>query len=296
MFPFREATMTRRIGVLIGAAVIGLSLPAAAPAAAKSPRVSVAVGDVTDRRRNDNFFNALEVELKLAGEGLEDAKGARALVRTAVDDTGRNLIRENEESHDFEKSGQQGMPPLKVSLKNPARKAVAVRELSGQVEVFLPSRDAGAVTRVDKFLSRMDRPIVSPGLKAAQAGVTVISRKTYEAEKKKNEERRKAEAESAGIAGAMAQAFSGLFEGMMGDIGENDVLLRVEDKGKKVFSAEILDAKGSRIDNQGSMTVGDFWILKYPEKLQDDASLVIYVMTPKALVSAPFSLKGIPLP
>ena len=237
----------------------------------------------------------------LAGDGLEDAKGGRALVRSAVDDTGRNLIREDQPSQDFEKSGQQGMgqqgmPPLKVSLKNPARKAAAVKELSGQVEVFLPSRDAAAVTRVEKFLSRVDRPITSSGLKAAQANVTVISRKPYEAEKKKNEERRKAEASSAGVAGAMAQAFGALFDGLFGDIGENDVLLQVEDKGKKVFSAEVLDAKGSPIDNQGSMKVGDFWILKYPEKLPADASLVIYVMTPKALVSSPFSLKNIPLP
>jgi hypothetical protein len=296
MFPFREAPMTRRLGLLTWAAVMLLGLPLAATAAAKSPRLSVAVGDVTDRRRNDNFFNALEVELKLVGEGLEDAKGGRALVRSAVDDTGRNLIREDQPSQDFEKSGQQGMPPLKVSLKNPARKAAALKELSGQVEVFLPSRDAAAVTRVEKFLSRVDRPIASSGLKAAQANVTVISRKTYDAEKKKNEERRKAEASSAGVAGAMAQAFSALFDGMFGDIGENDVLLQVEDKGKKVFSAEVLDAKGGPIDNQGSMKVGDFWILKYPEKLPEDASLVIYVMTPKALVSAPFNLKGIPLP
>lgn len=285
------------LAVLALVAAAALLSPAPADSAAKGPRLSVAVGDVTDRRRNDNVFAELEIELKVAGEGLEEAKGARALLRSAADDTGRNLLREEkQQARDFEKSGEQGMPALKVTLRNPARRAVAVQELSGQVEVFLPARDAAAVTRVEKFLSRMDRPISSPGLKGAQAAVTVISRGTYEAEKKKNDERRKAESESAGIAGAMAQAFGALFEGLMGDIGENDVLLKVEDKGKKLFGIEIFDAAGKRIDNQGSMTVGDFWILKYPEKLPADASLAIYVLTPKALVSSPFSLKNIPLP
>jgi hypothetical protein len=286
----------RRLAAAIVIAAPALLLPALASAAAKSARPSVAVGDVTDRRRNDNVFAQLEIELKVAGAGMEEAKGARALLKSAVDDTGRNLLRDDRQTGDFERSGQAEMPTLKVALKNPARKAVAVRELSGQVEVFLPSRDPAAVARVEKFLSRMDKPIASPGLKAAGAGVTVISRQTYDAEKKKSEERRKAEAESAGIAGAMAQAFGGLFEGLMGDIGENDVLVKVDDKAKKVFAIEVLDAAGKRIDNQGSMTIGDFWILKYPEKLPADASLAVYVLTPKALVSSPFNLKDIPLP
>ena len=285
-----------RLALLTLAAGWGMLAIGGAASAAKASRMAVAVGDVTDRRRNDNVFSELEVELKVAGDGLEGARGARALVTSAADDTGRNLIKDAKASRDFEKSSGDGPPTLKVSLKNPARKATALRELSGQVEVFVPARDTAAITRVEKFLSRMDRPISSPGLKAARAEVTVISRKTYEAEKKKNDERRQAEAQSAGIAGAMAQAFAGLFDGFFGDIGENDVLIRVDDKGKKVFGVEIFDAAGARIDNQGSMTVGDFVILKHPQKVPADATLAVYVLTPKALLSAPFNLKNVPLP
>jgi hypothetical protein len=126
--------------------------------------------------------------------------------------------------------------------------------------------------------------------------VTVISRKTYEAEKKKDAERRKKEAEGAGIAGAMANAFSGLFEGLFGDIGENDVLLKVDDKGKKLFAVDVLDGSGKTVDGMGSMKVGDFWILKYSEKVPDDAALSISVLTPKALVTERFALKDVPLP
>jgi len=282
----------------VNLAVLGLAaaqiLAAAAPS--KPSAIGVTPGDVTDRRRNDNSFAGLEIELKLTGEAAGGARGARAVVQKAVDDTGRNLVKEGGRPAEFEKSSGEGSPALKLELRNPARRAKSVREISGQVEVFLPDRDPAAVASTDRFLSRMDRPIAASALKAAQTEATVVSRKTYDAEKKKDDERKKKESESAGIAGAMVSAFSGLFEGLFGDIGENDLLIRVNDPGKKVFGVEVFDAGGKRIDDSGSMKVGDFWILKFTEKLPADASLRIYLMTGKALVTAPFNLKDVALP
>ncbi len=257
---------------------------------------AVTAGDVTDRRRNDNFFSGLEIQLKVTGPSSAGVRGARALVEKAVDDTGRNLVKEKSDPVDFEKSSGDEPPALKVELRNPARKAAKVRELTGRVELFLPDRDASADVRVARFASGMDRPIAAPALKAAGAQVTAISRKTYEAEKKKDADRRKKEAEGAGIAGAMANAFAGLFEGLFGDIGENDVLLKVDDKGKKVFGVDVLDAAGKPIDGMGSMKVGDFWILKFADKLPADAALRIYLLTPKAVVTERFALKDVALP
>ncbi len=270
--------------------------PAAGPAPAGKGGIAVAAGDVTDRRRNDNVFSSLEIELKLAGEASAGARGARATVEKAVDDTGRNLIKERTDSDDFVKSSGDGPPALKVELRNPARRARTVKEVSGRLEVFLPDRDPASQARVAKFASQLDRPVSAPALKAAGAQVTVVSRKTYEAEKKKDAERRKKEAEGAGIAGALVNAFAGLFEGLFGDIGENDVLVRVDDKGKKVFSVDVLDAAGKPVDGMGSMTVGEFWILKFADKLPADAALRIYVLTPKAVVTERFALKDVALP
>jgi hypothetical protein len=272
-----------------------LLLPAAAPAAGKSG-IAVSAGDVTDRRRNDNVFSALEIELKLTGEAAAGARGARATVEKAVDDTGRNLMKEKADSEEFAKSSGDGPPPLKVELRNPARRASKVKELSGRVELFLPGRDASAEAKVPKFAGRMDEPVAAPALKAVNAQVTVVSRKTYEAEKKKDAERRQKEAEGAGIAGAMVNAFGGLFEGLFGDIGENDVLVKVDDKGKKVFSVDVVNAAGAAVDGMGSMKVGDFWILKFLEPLPPDAGLRIYVMTPKSVVTEKFALKDVSLP
>jgi hypothetical protein len=134
-----------------------------------------------------------------------------------------------------------------------------------------------------------------PALKAVKAEVTVVSRKTYEAEKKKDAERRKKEAEGAGIGGAMVEAFAGLFEGFM-TVEENDVLVKVDDPGKKIFDVEVVDSKGAKIDGGGSMTIGSFRILKFSEKVPADAGLKVYLLTPKSLVTTPFQLKNVALP
>jgi hypothetical protein len=288
--------MTRNNGKLfrlVAGGVLAAGIAAALPAPAG---ITVGVGDITDRRRNDNVFSGLEVELKLAGESADGVRGARAVVQKATDDTGRSLLKDSEKTPDFEKASGDAPPTLKLDLRNPARRATKIKEISGQVELFLPARDSGSTAKVDRFQAGMDKPISAGPLKAAGAEVTVVSRKTYDAEKKKDDERKKKEAESAGIAGAMVSVFSGLFEGLWGDIGENDVLIKVDDKGKKVFGVDVYDAAGKKIDDSGSMTIGSFRILKFTEKLPADASLRIYLMTPKSMVTAPFNLKDVALP
>jgi hypothetical protein len=266
------------------------------PSSAKAPAFSVTPGDITDRRRNDNFFNRLEIEMKLEGEGLDGVKGSRTLTKKATDDTGRNLVSEEKKTVDFDKSTGSDAPQLKLELKNPSRRATSLKEVSGQVELFMPARDPNATARLDGFLSHVDKPVTAPALKTAKVGLTVVSRKTYDDEKKKDEERRKKESESSGLAGQMVEAFAGLFSGMMGEIGENDVLLKVTDPEKKVFSIEVFDAAGKQVEGRGSMKVSGFWILNFPEKLPADASLRVYMLTPKAVVTLPFALKNVALP
>jgi hypothetical protein len=263
--------------------------------AAKTP-LTVTAGDVSDRRRNDGFFARLEIELNLAGEGLDGVKGARALTTKAVDDTGRDLISAEEKEPEYETPSGSGAPRLKLKLKNPARRATAVKEIAGRAELFMPAKDANATARADRFLSQVDKPISAPALKAAKVDVMVVSRKTYDEEKKKGEESRKKESEAAGAAGKMAEAFAGLFSGMFGEIGENDLLVKIDDPGKKVFGLEVVDAAGKEIEGRGRMKVGGFWILNYGAKLPADASLRIYLLTPKALVSVPFTLTNVALP
>lgn len=94
---------------------LALSLAAiTAPLSAQDLRVSA--GTIEDRRTTGQFFGGLEVELKLTGDDLADAKASRVLLKKAVDETGRDLLPDEKKEPDFSTSGSSG---LKVNLKNP---------------------------------------------------------------------------------------------------------------------------------------------------------------------------------
>ncbi|HEY3124369.1 MAG TPA: hypothetical protein VGK70_09950, partial [Thermoanaerobaculia bacterium] len=101
--------------VVFGALAAGIAAALPGPAG-----VTVTAGDITDRRRNDNTFAGLEVELKLAGDAAGGVQGARAVLQKAVDDTGRSLLKEKEKTPDFEKSSGGAPPILKLELRNPS--------------------------------------------------------------------------------------------------------------------------------------------------------------------------------
>src|SRR5512134_427444 len=109
----------------------------------------VSTGTIEDRRTTGRFFAGLEVELKLTGDDLADAKSARILLKKAVDETGRDLLPEKKPDEDFKSVGSS---ELKLSLKNPARGASQIKEIAGEVQLFVPTRDPAAVVTVDRLL------------------------------------------------------------------------------------------------------------------------------------------------
>lgn len=281
------------------------------PALALSAQdLRVSAGTIEDRRTTGQFFGGLEIELKLTGDDLADAKAARLLLKTAVDDTGRDLMPEKRDDPDFQKAFGSSLPDLKANLKNPARAASAVKEISGEVELFIPGRDPASTVVVDKLATRWDKAVASPALKTQKIEVRVVSPKTYRAEAKKGQaemekemEKRKAEIEKeATAAGEDPKAIEALMElakglmGMMGDVGDNDLILRIKDEGNKILDVEVTDKAGERISSQGSMSSGEVRVLNFSEKLPADAKVKFLLKTKKSVVAAPFSLKEVALP
>jgi hypothetical protein len=263
----------------------------------------VSAGTIEDRRTTGRFFAGLEIELKLTGDDLADAKAARVVLKKAVDETGRDLLPERKGDEDFKSvSGSD----LKLSLKNPARGASAVKEISGEVQLFVPTRDPAAIVTVDRILSRMDKPIESPALKAQQIGVRLVSPKVYKAGAKKREaeldkemEKHKEEVKKEAGDDKTAEALMALvkgFAGMMGDVGDNDLIIETKDDQKRILEVLVVGPKGDTIDSQGSMSSGDVRILKFSEKLPADAKLRFLLQTRKSVVAAPFALTNVPLP
>ena len=265
----------------------------------------VTAGTIEDRRTTGKFFGGLEIELKLTGDDLADARAARVLLKKAVDESGRDLLPEKKGDEDFQKSSGSSGPDLKVNLKNPARVAVAIKEVSGDVELYAPSRDPAATVVVERLTSRMDKPVVSTALKAQKIAVRLVSPNVYRADAKKREaemdaemEKHKEEVKKEAGDDKTAEALMGLvkaFSGMMNDVGDNDVILQIEDEGGKLQDVEVVGKSGV-IDTRGSMSSGGLKILQYSEKLPPDAKLRFLLKTKKSLLKTPFTLTNVPLP
>ena len=278
----------------------------AVPGLCAAQNVRVTAGTIEDRRTTGKFFGGLEIELKLTGDDLADARAARVLLKKAVDESGRDLLPEQKRDEDFQKSSGSSGPDLKVNLKNPARGAGAIKEVSGDVELYAPSRDPAATVVVDRLMSRMDKPVESAALKAQKIKVRLVSPKSYRADAKKREAEMDAEMEKhkedmkkeAGGDDKTAEALIGLvkaFSGMMNDVGDNDVILQFEDEGGLLQDVEVVGKSGV-IDTHGSMSSGGLKILQYSEKLPPDAKLRFLLKTKKSILRTPFSLTSVPLP
>jgi hypothetical protein len=286
------------------ACAIALAL-LAVPGLAAGQSLRVTAGTIEDRRTTGKFFGGLEIELKLTGDDLADAKAARVLLKKAVDESGRDLLPEKRSDEDFQKSSGSGAPDLKVNLKNPARGAGAIKEVSGDVELYAPSRDPAATVLVDRLTSRIDKSIDSAALKAQKIGVRLVSPKVYRADAKKREaemdaemEKHKDEMKKEAGDDKTAEALMALvkgFSGMMNDVGDNDVILQIEDEGGRLQDVEVVGQSGV-IDTRGSMSSGGLKILQFSEKLPPDAKLRFLLKTKKSLLKTPFTLTNVPLP
>jgi hypothetical protein len=286
---------------------LGLALFVASAAFGQSG-VKVEIDDATDNRVTGEMFSgALELRLKLTGNGLEKASAARVIVREAKDDRGTTLVGKSQDPPDFQgREYNSGL--LSVSLMTPARAASSVR-MKGSVELFVPSRDPGATIKVAKALSRLDTPLSSKALQAAKIEITPLSPERHAAmreQRKLTEEKIaqiKAEGKKQGVSEKEIEMMIGLAQAMSemdAPTREGTIIL----SGKKstfdrIYRIEVLGADGQPIDfpERSTSSMGDdsLMTLVPREPPPADATLQLTLLTDKSKMSFPFELT-VPLP
>jgi len=283
--------------------------------AVASAQVKVTAGDVKDTRRTDGFFNKLEVDLKISGEAMAGAKGIRALVTKAFDETGKNLIDEKESANDFKEIDSSDKETrIGIEMKNPERRANAVQEISGTVEIFAPQRDPNATISLSNFQRDIGKPVTNAALKAAGIELTVWNKVIFDARKKAEEQRLnreiEAKAKKAEKSGDLADAAELLGQGLMAIFGsmfssfasmdENDLAFSVKDPQSKLVTIEFEDVAGKKIEGGGGRTTigGDprTIIYGFKEKLPATTRIKLYLLTPGAITKTPFKLTNVQLP
>ena len=259
---------------------------AAALAHTVSAEVKVTVGDINDKRTTGKFFAGLEIELKLSGPELADAKGIRTTVKSAADDTGKALAKaENRFGSDgfdeLQKSFGGGFGDkkedefqVKLEFANPPRGAKTIKLLEGSIELLVPAKDPAAVVTAS-VAKDAGKPLENAALKAAGVQFTLL---------KPGKNDKKAD---------------GAF-GFGGGPGENDLGYEIKDPNKKVASVEFFDAAGKKLESNGRMSSGfndsKSVTVSFNAKPPADAVAKIYVVTAKSVVTVPIALKDIALP
>jgi hypothetical protein len=262
---------------------------------------NVKVTSVVDRRRNDGFFNRLEVVLELSDLKAADVAAARAVAKVAVDDTGKSLVNEKEEAS-FESAGggffgggAEAAATTRLSLKNPARKASALREVSGEVEVLIPSRDPTSVAVIDGFLAKSGTFLAHPSLKANQVELAVVTREQWEDEKKRAAERKGQEAKKQGLVGEMLDGIVEAFTSAFATPDEDAVILKVKDPLSRIHEMKLVDGGEAKPTmRQGRdeyVFLSAFGVEPGPQ-----TGLRVFLKTPKSFQKIAFRLTDLALP
>lgn len=263
--------------------------------------VRVMVGEITDKRTTGQFFSECEVQLKVIGDAVAESLGVRTVrVRSAVDDTGRDLLRADEDKPSSDSVGDEpkGSVEKKVTLKNPARSAKFIRLLEGEVELFQPTAANGGVVVDKKFMARPNQPLLLPALKKWNVQVTYFTKEGLEAKKKQLEQQQEAGTKDTGekFGKALAEAFGSIFSGMMDD-SEDSLRFVIEDPDGRVAGLRFRDAKGKAIDVHSRSSSRAFHSYSLEGGVPPaDTQLYVYLATPESLKVVPFKLENIPLP
>ncbi|HYI13066.1 MAG TPA: hypothetical protein VEK57_28730 [Thermoanaerobaculia bacterium] len=276
----------------------------AAAAQEKSKPVDVAVKQVNDRRTNGHFAQ-LAISLELPKVPTLEVAASRVLISRAVDETGRDLLDPEAQEPELETNHRAGLggkadpsTPVTVSvtLKNPDRKATKVKEVRGEIELFMPGKDASSVAEIPKFLSLAGKPLTHKALKANGVEIALLTTAQVEAEKKKRADAKKKEYAEMGFAGEdLENMIKSFMESLLG-VQESELLARVKDPKGRIQEISYVDAAGDvkpvMMRDEEGMTLLSTWAGK-PEP---DWKMRISMKTSKNVVRYAFALNDVALP
>lgn len=274
-----------------------------ATTAAAQSRVDVEINQVNDRR-SKGFFSRLTIALDLPKVRSTDVVASRVLVTSATDDSGQSLLDSEAQEPQLElNSGAMFVKnpeakPVTVSLvlKNPDRKAKTVKEVTGEIELFMPSKDPNSIAEIAKFLSLSGKPLSHKALKANGVEIAMLSPAQVDVERKRLGEAKKKEWKDSGWSGQDLDNMVASFLESLLRVEENEVVLRVKDPSKHIQEIVYVDASGEVKRASMRTDEGLTMLTTWGDKPQPDWKLRVSMKTPKNLVRHTFALNDVALP
>jgi hypothetical protein len=274
----------------------------AVAAGAQQP-IDVAVARVNDRRTSGQFFAELNVSLELPKIQAAEVHASRVLVSSAVDDTGRDLVDREKQEPTLDPSAGSMMATntpspatVSLSLKNPDRKALKVKEVRGEIELYMPGRDPNSVAEIAKFASQTGKPLAHKALEANGVEIVLLTPAQVEAEKKRRAEAKKKEYAEMGFDAETLENMLKSFLETLLQVEESQLVARIKDPNGRIQSISYIDGAGelknvSRMEEDG-VTVLSTW----GGAPAADWKMRVSMKTPKNVARYSFALSDVPLP
>ncbi len=256
----------------------------------------VALVSLEDRRSigNSYFGNRCEIELKTTGDEVRKYKYVKikGIIR-AVDSEDVDLLNEKEEEQDYQEIGEE---KLKIELKNPLRKATAIKEIAGTLHLYNPTETNGAILKVANFQAK---PNVNLLPKTAPISVAFFTKESVEKMAKQQKAQREAEMKKMDEASRkIAEGLIGIFEGFSGGLGsENELAFYIDGDLTKLVDIKFEDETGKEVKRNGRFTSGEhLYTYSFDQKPKPQWKIRVLVESTASVKAVPFSLKDIELP
>jgi hypothetical protein len=288
--------------------VIVLALSAASLLAQPKPAaVDVTVQQVNDRRTSGSF-SRLTIELEMPKIRSAEVEASRVLVAAAVDDTGRSLTDPKETDPQLQPNSQlqkrpgaaEKPPPpasVTVTLANPDRKAKSVKEVRGEIELYMPSKDPNSTAEIPKLLSFSGKPLAHKALKANAVEIALLSPAQLDAERKRLADAKRKEYKAGGFEDGedLDNMIKSYLESLL-TVEESDLLVRIKDPNHRIQDVAYIDAAGETKRISTRTEEGLTYLTTWEGKPQPDWKLKVSMKTPKNLVRYAFAVKDVALP
>lgn len=252
------------VGVLLGATQLH--------AQPQVPTWSTQIREVVDQRSSDFESSELEVQLRFSGNVPEGVRRIQARVLTAADDSGKDLVPLAKENdwQDFRNRGRDSFN-FDLSLKNPTRTAREITQASGELDLFIPSRDPDSIFAIP-LPKALTAPLSHATLEANGIKLTMWTAKAYRALTKEEQE---------------------LPED---DVEDNSIIIKAEDEEGRLAEVEFLNAEGRPIDIKDQTREVSTTGFDFRRPLPAGVQLRLSVATDKATFTIPFRLEKVPAP
>jgi hypothetical protein len=257
----------------------------------------VSVSEVNESRStSDNSYNKkCEIVLKISGDEARKYKFVKiAKVTKAVDDQDLDLLNEEKTNSDYKEIDQEAK--IEIEIKNPARKANTIKELSGELSLYNPSVTNGGIVKISGYQSKANTNLLPNNSPVQIIFLTkeFVAKYVKENKDKKEEELKKMPEIARKMAEGLISAFEGMFD--RDNDSPNQAFFYINGDESKFVTLYFEDANGKKVERNGSSTNNGLMAYTYDEKPNPNWKLILNIETANSIKKLPFKILNIDLP